>query len=303
MNVYYTATNLDNVVEMGLITYSSNVSQWNIENAEEVIPGYSYAADKKMYVSSTNGSAAKNLGDTLYFAVYAKLSDGSYQYTKLVSYSPETYAYSQLSTGAADIKPLVVAMLKYGAAAQVFFNHNTDALVDRNLTAEQLALVEDYRSDMMTAVANPDAVKQGTFAANGGFTGKYPTVSFEGAFEINYYCIPANTPGNGVTMYYWNQADYDAASVLTAENATAAVPMNGTGTYQAAVKGIAAKDLDKGIYVAFVYSDGTTTYSSGVLAYSIGTYCNASVSGNAGNLAMATAVYGYHAKLAFYKAV
>ena len=303
MNVYYTAANLEDVAEMGLITYSSNVSQWNIENAEEVIPGYSYAADKKMYVSSTNGIAAKCLGDTLYFAVYAKLADGTYTYTKLVSYSPETYAYSQLSTGAADIKPLVVAMLKYGAAAQTFFNHNTDALVDRNLTAAQLALIEDYRADMMTAVANPSAAKQGKFVANGGITRKYPTVSFEGAFEINYYCIPANTPVNGVTMYYWNQADYDAASVLTAENATAAVPMNGTGTYQAAVKGIAAKDLDKGIYVAFVYSDGTTTYSSGVLAYSIGTYCNASVYGNAGDLAKATAVYGYHAKLAFYKAV
>ena len=137
--------------------------------------------------------------------------------------------------------------------------------------------------------------------ANGGITRKYPTVSFEGAFEINYYCVPAKTPVDGVTMYYWNQADYDAAEVLTAENATAAIEMNGTDTYQAAIKGIAAKDLDKGIYVAFVYDHGTTTYSSGVLAYSIGTYCNASVGGNAGELAKATAVYGYCAKLAFYK--
>ena len=300
MNVYYTAANLDNVVEMGLITYSSNVSRWSIDNAEEVIPGYSYAADKQMYVSSTKGIAAKCLGDTMYFAVYAKLTDGTYTYTKLVSYSPEAYAYSQLSTGSADIKPLVVAMLKYGAAAQTFFGHNTDALVDRNLTAAQLALIEGYRADMMASVATPSTAKQGKFVANGGITRKYPTVSFEGAFEINYYCVPANTPVDGVTMYYWNQADYDAASVLTAGNATAAVPMDGTDSYQAAVKGIAAKDLDKGIYVAFVYSDGTTTYSSGVLAYSIGTYCNASVNGNAGTLAKATAVYGYYAKQTFY---
>ena len=126
------------------------------------------------------------------------------------------------------------------------------------------------------------------------------SVAFEGTFEINYYCVPANTPVDGVTMYYWNQADYDEAKILTAENATAAIKMDGTGTYQTAIIGIAAKDLDKGIYVAFVYSDGTTTYSSGVLAYSIGTYCNASGNGNAGELAKATAVYGYCAKLAFY---
>jgi hypothetical protein len=285
---------------MGLITYSSAVTEWNVDNAEAVIPGYQLNANG-LYSVVSNGIAAKDMGDTIWFAVYAKTSDGSYTYTKLVSYSPKTYAYSQLSTGTADIKALVVAMLKYGAAAQTFFNHNTDDLVDSKLTADQLALIEEYRTDMMTAVATPDAAKQGAFAANGGITRKYPTVSFEGAFEINYYCVPAKTPVDGVTMYYWNQADYDAAEVLTADNATAAIAMDGTGTYQAAIKGIAAKDLDKGIYVAFVYSDGTTTYSSGVLAYSIGTYCNASVNGNAGELAKATAVYGYCAKLAFYK--
>ena len=307
MNVYYTAANLDNVVEMGLITYSSNVSRWNVDNAEEVIPGYSYAADKQMYVSSTKGIAAKCLGDTMYFAVYAKLTDGTYTYTKLVSYSPETYAYSQLSTGSADIKPLVVAMLKYGAAAQVFFNHNTGSLVDRKLTSAQLAMIGSYRADMMSAVASPSQAKQGVFVKNGGYANRYPTVSFEGAFSINYYCTPSYAPASGITMYYWNQADYDAASVLAAANATGTIKMEGSGTgrYQAAVENIAAKDLDKGIYVAFVYRNGTTTWTSGVLAYSIGAYCTANASGttDVADLAAATAVYGYHAKQTFYKTV
>lgn len=75
----------------------------------------------------------------------------------------------------------------------------------------------------------------------------------------------------------------------------------GSGTYAAMVEGIAAKDLDKGVYVAFRYSDGTTTWNSGVLAYSIGTYCNAQAStGDAADLAKATAVYGYYAKAFFY---
>ena len=307
MNVYYTAENLGDVAEMGLITYSSNVSVWNVNNAEEVIPGYSYAADKQMYVSSTKGIAAKNLGDTMYFAVYAKLTDGTYTYTKLVSYSPEAYAYSQLSTGAADIKPLVVAMLKYGAAAQVFFNHNTGSLVDRNLTFAQLSMIESYRADMMSAVASPSEAKQGVFVKNGGYANRYPTISFEGAFSINYYCTPSYAPASGITMYYWDQAAYDAADVLTAANATGIIKMDGTGTgrYEAAVEGIAAKDLDKGIYVAFVYRNGTTTWTSGVLAYSIGAYCTSNAAGTAdvAALAAATAVYGYHAKQTFYKEV
>ena len=304
MNVYYTAENLEDVVEMGLITYSSNVSEWNIGNAEGVIPGYSYASDKQMYVSSTKGIAGKNLGDTLYFAVYAKLADGTYTYTKLVSYSPETYAYSQLSTGTAEVKALVVAMLKYGAAAQTFFGHNTDALVDRNLTAAQLALIEGYRADMMASVATPSTKKQGAFVATGGYVNRYPTISFEGAFSINYYYTPSYQPVDGITMYYWNQADYDAAEVLNAANCTGAIKMAGSGTsrYEAAVEDIAAKDLDKGIYVAFVYNDGTNSYASGVLSYSIGTYCTTSAAGSGAvaPLAAATAVYGYYAKQTFY---
>ena len=46
---------------------------------------------------------------------------------------------------------------------------------------------------------------------------------------------------------------------------------------------------------------GGTTWTSGVLGYSIGSYCvsQASKGGDIANLAMATAVYGYHAKQYF----
>lgn len=303
MNVYFAASELEDVVDMGLITYSSEVSQWNVDNAEEVIPGYGYNESEQLYYATTNGISAKCLGDTIWFAVYAELSDGTYSYTKLVSYSPETYAYALLQTGAANIKPIVVAMLKYGAAAQAYFSYNTESLVDRNLTADQLALAEGYRADMMDAVATPSAEKEGAFAKTGGYARRYPTVSFEGAFSINYYYTPSYEPAGAVTMYYWSQEDFDAAQVLTAENATAAVQMEGEGTgeYAAAVEGVPAKHLDKGIYVAFVYSDGTTTWSSGVLAYSIGTYCTVSAAGGTSlaPLAEATAVYSYCAKQLF----
>jgi hypothetical protein len=72
--------------------------------------------------------------------------------------------------------------------------------------------------------------------------------------------------------------------------------------YQAAVESIAAKDLDQTIYVAAVYSDGTATYCSGVLAYSIGSYCvsqAAKTGDDISGLAAATAVYGYYAKIYF----
>lgn len=306
MNIYFQATDLDNVVDMGLITYSQQVSQWNIDNAENILSGAKYNTGYKMYYVTTEGIPAKKLGDSLWFAVYAKLSDGSYMYTKLVSYSPRDYAMSILaqSSSTTQIKELVVAMLNYGAAAQTYFDYRTEDLANNRLTAEQQALIQSYRADMVATVPNLTTKKQGVFANTGGYTQKYPSVTFGTAFTIKYHCVPQYEPADGIKMYYWDQAACNAAEVLTAENATGCLTMNGKGTgqYYAAVSGIAAKDLDKGIYVAFSYSDGLNTYNSGVLPYSIGTYCVSLAENNDdfAPLARAAAVYGYYAKNYFY---
>ena len=303
MNVYFAASDLGDVEEMGLITYSQEVTEWNVDNAEAVIPGYTWSEADGFYYATTEGIAAKCLGDTIYFAVYYKLSDGTYGYTGLARYSPKTYAYNQLKTGSAEMKPIVVAMLKYGAAAQSYFNYNTENLVNADLTEEQNALVEAYRSDMMGKVVQASGDKLGEMVNTGGYLKRYPTISFEGAFCVNYYFQPSVTPVGDITMYVWNQADFDAAPSLTKANATYTLTMEAAGEeYLAVVEGIAAKDLDRGIYVSFCYTDGTTDYCSGVIGYSIGMYCNsqAAKTGTLADLAAATAVYGYYAKELFY---
>ena len=194
-------------------------------------------------------------------------------------------------------------MLNYGAAAQMFFGYNTDNPVNEFLTDEQKALPEKYRDDMVNTVPVVAAEKQGVFANNKGFSKRMPAVSFEGAFEINYFFTPAYVPVDGITLYYWTEADFDANEVLTVDNATGSLKLEGTGMeqYRGDIGGIAAKNLSENIYVAAVYSDGTTTWTSGVLGYSIGAYCGslATKGGAMADLAMATAVYGYHAKQYF----
>lgn len=94
-----------------------------------------------------------------------------------------------------------------------------------------------------------------------------------------------------------------AVDILTAENASGFMKLEGEGTshYRGDITGIAAKDLSTAVYVAAVYSDGTTTWASGVLGYSIGAYCGSYAKGTdtMAELAKATAVYGYHAKAYF----
>ena len=301
---FYTAENTEDVVEMGMITYTENVDAVDINTADHVLPGADYEETSGRYFSGSQGIHAKNLGDTVYLACYAKLTDGTYVYTKLAPYSPIQYATNQLKNATdTELKQLVVSMLNYGAAAQNYFSHNTETLANASLTGEQLALPESYRSDMVASVPAVSAEKQGAFANNQGFSVRKPAVSFEGAFSINYFFTPAYAPVDGITLYYWTEADFTAADVLTVGNATGSIKMTGTGTeqYRGDIEGIAAKDLSQAIYVAAVYSDGTTTWTSGVLGYSIGAYCEslATKGGTMADLAMATAVYGYHAKQYF----
>ena len=237
-------------------------------------------------------------------AIYAKLSDGSYAYSKLAGYSAVQYATSQLKNSTdTKLKQLVVAMLNYGAEAQLYFGHNTGSLANSSLTAAQKGLAESYRADMVQSVPSASAAKQGVFVNNSGFSSRKPAISFESAFCINYFFTHKYAPDSGITLYYWNEADYNSVAVLNTANATGSVKMDGTGIgqYRGDVVGIAAKNLTEAVYVAAVYSDGTTTWTSGVLGYSIGAYCSgqAANGGTMGNLAMATAVYGYHAKAYF----
>ena len=303
VNAMFEATNLDDVVEMGMITYSSKVSSWSVATAEHVIPGTTYDASTGRYIATSQGIHAKYLGDTVYLATYAKLKDGTYAYSKLAGYSPVQYATSKLSGNDAKLKQLVVAMLNYGAAAQTHFGHNTQNLANASLTAAQKALPEAYRSDMVSTVASSSTSKQGAFVNNKGFAKRYPSISFEGAFCINYFFTPNYAPVDGITLYYWNAADYEAASVLSIANASGSLKLEGSGTgeYRGDIVGIAAKALGEGVYVAAVYSDGTNTWTSGVLGYSIGSYCSsqATKGGTIADLAMATAVYGYQAKAYF----
>ena len=302
VNIYFSGVNMDKVVKVGMLTYSQQVAEYSVATAEHLYD-CTFNAETGLYRTTTGGISAKNMGDTFWLALYAELEDGSYYYTKLNSYSPAMYAYTMLGREGEDLDRLLVSMLNFGAAAQLHFNHNTDNLVNKDLTAEQKALVADYSSDMVNISAGVPAEKQGAFANNGGFSNKYPSVSFKGSFVINYYGTPAVAPADGITLYYWDETAFAANEVLTAENATGTVEMAPTanGEYAGSVTGTPARKLNSIVYVAFTYTDGTTTYNSGVLPYSIGEYCGsfANTDHEFAPMAEATAVYGSYAKAYF----
>lgn len=304
LNIYYTVSNLDvPLTEMGLLTWSSAQTNGTIENAYSVVPGA--VTDGTSYMVHTNGIPAKNLANTVYFKVYAKLEDGTYVYSKLINYSPKSYAERQITSSTDPyIRSLCVALLNYGAAAQTYFNYQPYALMNSGLTAEQKSWVNSYHESMVDPLVAVNSTKTTNFTSTGGFTQFYPSVSFEGAFAVNYYMVPSNAVTAAPVLYYWYAEDYNRVGVLTTANASGSVTMQysaETGMYYADVQGIAAKELDQTMYVSVVYH-GSTRYCSGVIAYSVGRYLEsiaANQNSNAQELAASAAVYGYYAKRYF----
>lgn len=305
LNFYYAVSDLGSVTteDMGLLLWTVPQAGGTVENAKTVIPG-TVMVDGR-YKVSTPGIPAKKMGDTVYFKIYFRLPDGSYHYSNLYHYSPRQYAESMLSGSNETIKPLVVSMLNYGAAAQQLFSYKAYDLVNSNVTAEQQALAEDYDKALLDDYVLAAAAKKGAFAVNTGFSKRNLSVDFGAAFSINFYLVPTYGVSGDVVMYIWDTAAYNGASVMNTSNAKASKVMTLTdGVYTASTIGIAAKDLDRTLYVAAMYTgtDGMV-YTSGVMSYSVGAYCESqgTASTDMGALARATAVYSYHAKEYFYK--
>ncbi len=306
VNFYYAVSDTTNVLEHGMLVFYQDPGTPDFSIADKVYNEPVYDSAKARYMATTDGIAAKEMGDTRYYVAYAKLTDGTYAYSKAYDYSPKKYAMNLLPKASTSDKQkaLCVAMLNYGAAAQTYFGYNTDNLMNAELTAEQKALNIAYDETLFKNSVAADPAKIGSFAATAtGFSKKSATVSFEGAFSINYYFTPSAAVSGDMTLYIWTPEAYAAAATLTAENATVVPMVAGTdGRYFGQVEGIAAKSLDETYYVAGVYTDANgNTYCTGVIAYSLSKYCinNAKPGKDMQELASATAMYGYYAMLYF----
>jgi type I pullulanase len=297
VNMYFNANGIADAEQMGLLVWNEQPDSAQAQ-ADATYTDVLFDPVTNRYMASTDGIAAKEMGDLRYYAAFAKLADGSYVYTDVYAYSPKVYATNKLANSESEeLKVLCVAMLNYGAAAQEYFGYKTDALMNADLTQEQQAMVEAYNDSMVAPLAAVDPDKAGEFAVAQGFGRKSATVSFNGSFDINFYFAANQTlPEGAVTFYAWDSA----SDVLTADNAvvTASMTLDPNGRYFAQLGDIAAKEINKTVYVCGVYEIDGQLYSTGVIAYSLGQYCKSLANKDASSmqaLAAATAVYGYYA--------
>ena len=96
-----------------------------------------YTVDGDRYVFTLKGITPDKMKDTVTATLYATYE--GVEYTAVKEYSIKEYCYNMLSQFAENtsLRTLIVDLLNYGAASQMYSGYNTDNLVNADLTAEQ----------------------------------------------------------------------------------------------------------------------------------------------------------------------
>ena len=132
-------------------TYTSPYVVFEQNGAEVTVS--EYTVDGGYYVFAFAGVLPNRMNDEISATLYATV-DGAIYKSEAKAYSVATYCYNMLGKYGDDekLRTLLVDILNYGAATQVYTNHNTANLANAALTDEQKAWASPERD--YTSVEN-----------------------------------------------------------------------------------------------------------------------------------------------------
>lgn len=217
-----------------------------------------------LYVFTFSNMAPNRMGDTIYATLHAT-KDGAEFAGNTLEYSIASYCYRMLSNATvvndpayAEFRTLLVDLLHYGAAAQVFTGYKTNTPADEDLTEAQLAwgtatdgALENKTVTKYATVENPTA----TWASVG--------LVLEDAVTMRFKFETADVTGLTVKI----TSDTNAAGwVIDAEDFQYE---ESTGRYYVDFGGLHAGQMRQCVYVTVC--DGDTAISN-TLRYAIESY-------------------------------
>jgi len=134
-----------------------------------------YSVDDDRYIFTFHNIAPNQMNDTIYATLYATY-DGVEYSGATREYSVAEYCYSMLDKYAADdyaeLRTLLVDLLHYGSASQIYTDYNMEVLVDAALTETQLSwgtqegpTMETVLNTAYETVENPTATWKGAALA------------------------------------------------------------------------------------------------------------------------------------------
>lgn len=260
LNYYIPDSGLDGHTDVFLLVERDRYVDGVLTPTKAIIENYTVVDGNLRF--AYRGIAACEMGDTVRATLYS-IKDGVLYTSPLDEYSVKTYAYNRLANSTdAAFKTLLVDMLNYGAAAQVYFGYDTDNLVNRDLTDEQKALA--------TAEANAESIERTESTVEGAIASiDGRSVVFNSNVELKYYI--RFTEGTDVSalklvLTYTTVAGVEKYIEISGSDF---VYVEAYRAYSAKCVDIAAADMSCEVY-ATVY-DGITPVSN-TEVYSIESY-------------------------------
>lgn len=297
----------DQVVEFGLLQYYSKKDK-TYDAADEVYV-WSGEMDGDSYVSRTAGIPAKNLGDDNWFIVYVKLIDGTYRYSQRYVYSAVRYTSKAFTLYPNDtgLHALCISMLNYGTAAQIYFGHRTDELMNATyMDSRYQDLVADFNENMIDERLAARTSPYGEFDNKSSklSVGNY-NLSLQGAISLNATSFAYSTDGVIETGFvYWNHDTFALGETLTWDNKTGVIKCsengeNIDGTIEGSIRDIAASQMCDTFAVAAYVKTETGYHYCGISRISVDYYAEKIINGNytddMKDLAKYMVVYGEYA--------
>ena len=279
------------------------------ENADSIIANTEETPNAVTFASgvyaATKGVAAKNMGDLYAYVPFVKNDDGSVSYGKIKNaYSPSEYCYGQYDKNAN--KELMIAMLNYGAAAQIALDWKPDDLMNKRLPADEQKTAWDgslVRDDSFWTTAT--VAKQGALVQDKTVVkGRGQTLLLKSAIEYSYkFQVADQSKITDAKVLVWTEDQFNAVDVLTPENASEVKDIEWVAAskyYEYVHPGSPARKMFSPVYVCAVFTVGGVDYYSGVVAYCPETYGfkNMNKTDAIGEMARTMVVYGDAARTA-----
>lgn len=231
---YVTANNVSSNSDVNLLVWREPQAEYTKDTATKIL---------KYKTTETKGGeprlrfeykdlAAKNMADTVYTRVHVS-SGGKDYYSEVKSYSILQYTYNKLgktgTAGSASLQLLLTQMLEYGAAAQTYFNHNTDRLA-----------TADFWQIKVEGGLLPDGCTRGLFLKN------------------EEVLLTANEPADGMKFSGWK----DSSGKIVATTKTLSVTVGSSNeTYTAVFCAEDNSSYTKNVVAPTSLDEGYTIYT------------------------------------------
>lgn len=204
--------------------------------------------------------APQMMNDVIYATLKAT-KDGVVWSSKTKEYSVSTYIYNKITTTDPSFKQLLVDMLNYGAASQIYIGYNLDNLVNNKLTAEQKKYGTNNLRNLTTVKNIPTASTsdKATWLGMGLYLEN--KVALKGFFDT--------TATDGVYVKVMN-SNNNIIDTISSSELEVVSTSQGVTRYSYIFDTLSVAQMSE--TVKFVVCDSTGAEISGVYVYSIESY-------------------------------